>query len=287
MIKTKRFTANMLREFQRYQRLSFEILEETAAELQEGVSEKTVARGLVKKYRENGVGSFFHLPVVLFGARTALPGNWTVGKFFPRDNKLKRGDSIILDAAPLFKGYLVDTSYSCCFGADPVHRDMMRHLSTFRDTVLEAVNRGDSFKRIALEVNRSISEAGYEPVHGKHPGAVLGHRAIKTPRLPFTPRLQGFDAMSLSWFRLADGLANAGIANRSPLWNTFKTSEHEPHDGLWLVEPHAGCGAVGAKWEEILLIDRGRARWLDDAPPHVKQWQQIENQNEYGPRSAA
>jgi hypothetical protein len=48
------------------------------------------------------------------------------------------------------------------------------------------------------------------------------------------------DAISLSWFRLKDRFAMSGLGRRSPLWNTLKTSDHEPHDGLWLVEPHAG-----------------------------------------------
>lgn len=285
LVKTKNFSDAMLRRFQDYQRLSFEILEETASNLTEGVTERQVARELVKRYREQGVESFFHLPVVLFGKRTALPGQWSIGKFFPRDNGLRRDDSVILDAAPLFQGYLVDTSYSFCFGSSAAHRSMMQHLSTYREHVCEAVNRGDSFRQIALDVNASLSRAGYEPVHGKHPGAVLGHRAVKTPRVPGAMRLQGFDAISLSWFRLTDGLASMRLANRSPLWNTSKSSDHKPHDGLWLVEPHAGAEEGGAKWEEILVIERGQARWLDDRPPHVRQWQQIKSRQAYRPQS--
>ena len=186
LVKTRRFSAEMLNNFRRYQQLSFKILEEMAAQLKAGDTEKAVAKKLVKRYREYGADSFFHLPVVLFGSRTALPGDWPIGKFFPRDRALKSGDSVVLDAAPLFSGYLVDTSYSFCFGEDAAHRKMMAHLSTFREYVLQAVNRGDSFSQIALEVNQLMENAGYEPVHGKHPGAVLGHRAVKTSSLPFS-----------------------------------------------------------------------------------------------------
>jgi hypothetical protein len=103
--------------------------------------------------------------------------------------------------------------------------------------------------------------------------------------LPFQLRLQGFDAISLSWFRLKDRFAMSGLGRRSPLWNTLKTSDHEPHDGLWLVEPHAGLGSVGAKWEEILVIEDGKARWLDDEPPHVRQWSQIAAGVDYRPHA--
>ena len=221
-------------------------------------------------------------------ARTALPDDgankWKLGNFFPKSRELKTNDSVIMDAAPLFKGYLVDTSYSFCFGEDPAHRKMMANLSGFRDDVCQAVNAGHTFKSIAERVGADIRAMGYEPVHQKHPGAVLGHRTLKTTDLPFTWRLQGFDGVSLTWFGAKEKLAQAGIGRHSPLWNESKTSDHAPHDGLWLVEPHAGDGPTGAKWEEILVIQDGKAHWLDEKPPHVHQWQQIAKGAAYVPR---
>lgn len=273
----------MLDEFKRYQQLSFQILESKAAELQAGQSEKEVARALVLEYRAAGVNSFFHLPVVLFGERTALPGDWQIGKFFPKAKTLEEGDSVILDASPIFDGHLVDTSYSFCFGENSVHREMMATLSRFRKDVCDAVNQGQKFKTIAEQVATAIRSAGYEPVHVKHPGEVLGHRAVKLAKIPFNWRIKGFDGLTLSWFLMKGELARRGLGRESPLWNEGSTSDHHPHDGLWLVEPHAGCGPVGAKWEEILVIEDGRARWLDDEPPHVRQWRQIQNDEGYRP----
>lgn len=286
LVKTRNFSSAALLHFRDLQRLSFTILEETAATLAGGETEKEVAHTLVKRYRAAGAGSFFHLPVVLFGARTALPGRWPVGKFFPQERALEQGNSVILDAAPLFSGYLVDTSYSFCFGDDDEHRALMQHLAQYRDSVPTATNKGDSFKVIAERVLESMTVAGYEAAHTKHPGEVLGHRAIKTPNLPFQLRLQGFDAVSLGWFRLKHKLATIGLGRRSPLWNALETSDHRAHDGLWLVEPHAGRGAVGAKWEEILVIEGGKASWLDERPPHVRQWSRIEAGADYRPTPA-
>jgi len=110
LIKTRNFSSAALSRFRDLQRKSFEILERTAAGLRGSESEQQTARDLVRRYRAAGANSFFHLPVVLFGERTALPGDWPVGKFFPRNRSLEPGDSVILDAAPLFGGYLVDTS---------------------------------------------------------------------------------------------------------------------------------------------------------------------------------
>lgn len=283
MIKSKDFSPEELNIFLLNQQTSFGILERMAVTLKEGDTEKDIAHALVKEYKRAGVNSFFHLPVVLFGERTALPGDWRVSNFFPKSRALQNGDSVIMDAAPLFSGYLVDTSYSFCFGENPVHQKMMMDLSRFRTTVLDAVNLGESFKAIADQVNNEIKSMGYEPVHTKHPGEVLGHRALKASNLPFTWRWKGFDALSLGWFILKDKTANSGIGRESPLWNNSDTSRHPPHDGLWLVEPHAGLGEVGAKWEEILVIQDGRAEWLDNNPPHVRQWDKIKHNKTYAP----
>jgi Metallopeptidase family M24 len=286
MFKTRNFSERELDRFRTLQRLSFSILTEEARRLEPGMTERDVALRLVAAYRREGVKSFFHLPVVLFGERTALPGDWPVGKFFPKKREARANEAVIFDASPLFGEYLVDTSFSFCLGESEAHRTMMRNLAQFRDSVLTAVNANASFASIAESVNAELSKLGYEPVHGKHPGAVLGHRAVKAPRLPFVWRSKGFDALSLSWFYGNEYASRAHLA-RSPLWNTTRTSNHAPYDGLWLVEPHAGDGPTGAKWEEILIIQDGHARWLDEDPPHVKQWRLIERAQDYGPRALA
>lgn len=282
-VKTKNFNAGELAQFLELQKQSFSILQSAASRLRGGETEKAVARQLVKDYYSAGFTSFFHLPVVLFGERAALPGDWTVEKFYPKRKTLDEGDSVILDASPIRDGFLVDTSYSFCFGENQAHRDMMSHLSQYRDSIPIAVNQGATFRQIADNVIENMTRHGYEPVHTKHIGEVLGHRAVRLSKLPFNPRMKGFDAFAISWFKLKNKLAMSGLGRRSPLWNNLKASEHAPHDGLWLVEPHAGKDGVGAKWEEILVIEGGEARWLDEAPPHVLQWRNIEMGDSYRP----
>jgi hypothetical protein len=286
-IKTRNFTDHQLDHFRELQRTSFSILQAVAGSLKGGETEKEVTHELVKRYRAAGADSFFHLPVALFGDRSALPGDWSVGHFFPKRKILEPGMSVILDAAPLFSGYLVDTSFSFCFGQDETHRKMMEHLAQYRQLVPELINQGQGFKDVAEHVQTQMLSEQYEPVHMKHPGEVLGHRAIKTPNLPFQLRLQGFDAVSLLWFKFKDSLATSGLGRRSPLWNGLKSSDHGAHDGLWLVEPHTGLDSVGAKWEEILVIEDGQARWLDERPPHVRQWELIGKGEDYGPAALA
>jgi hypothetical protein len=269
-IKAKGFSTTELDKFRSLQRTCFAIQSELASELEEGVTEKEVASELFGRYRKAGAGNFFHLPVALFGERTGLPGRWGIGKFFPRDVTLKVGDAVILDGAPLFKGFLLDTSYSFSFGPNPKHDEMMRSLLVQRKKIHDAVSRNVSFLDIAQAVADDCDALGYEGVHEKHPGEVLGHRAVRV-RGPQGWRLRGSDGASLSWFLMKSAQARH-MPRQSPLWNRNATSDHAPTDGLWLVEPHFANGEFGAKWEEILIIEKGEARWLEDDPPHVQQW---------------
>jgi hypothetical protein len=269
-IKAKKFSLRELDRFRSLQQTCFGIQTELAGELEEGVSEKEVAGELFNRYRKAGAGNFFHLPVALFGERTGLPGRWGLGKFYPRDVKLKSGDAVILDGAPLFDGFMLDTSYSFSFGSNSKHDEMMRALLEQRTKIRDAVNRNLPFSEIAQGVADDCEALGYEGVHEKHPGEVLGHRAVRV-RGPQGWRLRGSDGASLSWFLMKSAQAKH-LPRQSPLWNRNATSDHAPTDGLWLVEPHFAIAEFGAKWEEILVIEKGRANWLEDEPPHVRQW---------------
>src|SRR6185295_15542927 len=132
VFKTRNFSLAELERFRALQRLSFNILTGEASRLEPGISERDVARRLVLAYRAKGVKSFFHLPVVLFGERTALPGAWSVGHFFPKKRAVKAGEAVIFDASPIFDGFMVDTSFSFCLGEDPLHREMLGNLGVFR-----------------------------------------------------------------------------------------------------------------------------------------------------------
>ena len=269
-IKSKGFSSSELDRFRSLQQTCFGIQSQLATELQAGVSEREIASELFDRYRRAGAGNFFHLPVVLFGERTGLPGRWGIGKFYPRDVKLEPGDAVILDGAPLFDGFMLDTSSSFAFGSNPKHDEMMRSLLVQRTKIHDAVNRNLSFVEIAQAVADDCKSLGYEGVHEKHPGEVLGHRAVRV-RGPQGWRLRGSDGASLSWFLMKSAQAKYS-AKQSPLWNRSASSDHAPTDGLWLVEPHFAGPEFGAKWEEILVIEGGRARWLEDEPPHVQKW---------------
>src|SRR4249919_1271583 len=107
MIEFAGFTDQQLEQFRRYQAVSFAVLDEVVAQLKPGVSERDATRWAMKAYRREGADRFFHLPVALFGERSALPEPWTTESFWPTTRTLEPGDSVVLDASPIFNGYVV------------------------------------------------------------------------------------------------------------------------------------------------------------------------------------
>lgn len=273
IIQHRAFDAEQIERFRAAQRASYAVLEETAAGLTAGVTEHEATIRLTRAYRGLGVRSWFHLPVALFGARTALPGQWRTRDFWPTRKRLQDGEAIILDASPILDGYLVDTSYSTRLGDNPVHHRMMLDLAPFRDFIAGQVRSGIAFRDIAIQTDTRIRALGYENRHQAHLEEVLGHRAVRVRRpTPGWIYKKGFDLQALGWFALHTVAARQRLWSFSPNWNALPTSAHAPWDGLWAVEPHFGLGEVGAKWEELLLIQDGSVTWLDDDTPHMRYW---------------
>ena len=268
MIKIQNFNDEELQNFCRYQRLSFQILEETALSLKPGDSEISTARKLRKAFHEAGAHNYFHVPVALFGERSAYPGEFGAFEALATDRVLQEKDTVILDAAPIFDGYTVDTSHAFNFGNSEVFDRIDRELPVLRDLIAQWVNDGKMFQKIAWDVDDYIRERGFENCHRKHIGAVLGHLVTKST----TQRLaswsyKGLAVKQVSWF-----LARSRFSGPTPNWNhTNACKDVAPH-GLWAVEPHLAEGNVGAKFEEILIIDENGARWLDDDLPHHRRW---------------
>ena len=264
------FADRELDEFRRWQRTSYAVLSEVVAQLTEGSTERDATRLAMKAYRREGADRFFHLPVALFGERTALPEPWTTESFWPTDRALAPGECFVLDASPMFSGYLVDTSVSGCLGTDPAHAAAMADDLGHRDEVLAAVRAGATFREIARQVDAAMDRRGDRNCHRLHPEGVLGHRVVRfpTPGDAPPPDGSGFDTSVLRWF--VRGIAAAREhSTPSPTWADQAISDHRPAPGLWAVEPHLGRGAIGVKWEELLVIEDHDAYWLDDQAPHL------------------
>ncbi|PZS13910.1 MAG: Xaa-Pro aminopeptidase [Pseudonocardiales bacterium] len=270
MIKSDGFSDTHIEQFRRWQRVSFEVLGDVADQLVPGMTERDATRLAVRTFAREGARRYFHPPVALFGQRTALPEPWTTEDFYPTDYELRDGDAIIMDASPIFDGFVVDTSISRAVGPQPGHARLMADNLTYRDRVLAAVRAGATCREIALDVDHDLTARGYQNRHGKHPEAVLGHQVVQlrdSGTLPDTP-IEPFDAVVLGWF--IKGIASAHTdGSMPPTWNDQPLCNHRAASGLWAVEPHIALGGTGVKWEELLVVDGRDAYWLDDQVPHL------------------
>ena len=268
MIKMQGFSDEELQNFRRYQCLSFQILEDTALGLRAGDSEEATVRKLRKAFHKAGAHNYFHVPVALFGERSAYPGDFGPFEALATARVLQEQDTVILDAAPIFDGYTVDTSHAFNFGNSEAFDRIDRELPILRDLIARSVNDGEKFQQIAWDVDDYIRERGFENCHRKHIGAVLGHLVTKaTSQRLASWSYKGLAVKQVSWF-----LARSRFSGTTPNWNHTNVCKGVAPHGLWAVEPHLAEGKVGAKFEEILIIDEDGARWLDDDLPHHRRW---------------
>ena len=273
-MKIAGFGADELAQFRRFQRASYATLVAVAQTLKAGDTEKEVARRLRKSFHAQGVHHYFHVPVVLFGARTAYPGAFGPLEALSTDQVLQDGMPVIVDAAPVYQGYTVDTSYAFSFGENPLQTELRRALEPLRALIFRRARERATFREIAREVDREIKALGYENCHRKHIAAVLGHRVTKVPdRWLNRRRIWGLGAEQAGWFIGKSLAAQWWGGDGSPNWNHTRSSDHPPTAGLWAVEPHLGYKGVGAKFEEILIVTDEHVEWLDDGGlPHHQFW---------------
>lgn len=273
MIKIQGYTATELERFRHYQRQTYEILEAAANTLQLGMTENQATHALRKAFHLAGAHNYFHVPVALFGERTAYPGDFGGFEALSTDNRLLAGDVVILDAAPIFEGYTVDASLAWNWGGNDTFDSLDAELPTLRHLIHDRINDGASFQAIAFEVDDRIRELGFENCHRKHIGAVLGHRVTRADSARLSSwSYKGLAVKQVAWFLTKSRLAGKRFGTVTPNWNHSNACKDIAPHGLWAVEPHLAAKGVGVKFEELLLIDDNGAQWLDDDLPHHRRW---------------
>lgn len=266
-VQTADFDGDRLAAFRAHQRTTRKILGRVADDLRAGDTERQAARRIHEAFAAQGIHRYFHVPVALFGERTAYPGDFGAFGALPTDTELEPGMPVILDSAPIIDGHVVDVSIALPFGDNPLHAELMQQLQPFRLRIPELVRAGHSFREIARAVNDDIRNLGLENCHRKHIGAVLGHRVTYAADSWLSRRrIWGLGAAHASWFIGRSIAARLRADGGSPNWNQGPESDHPPSDGLWAVEPHIARDGVGVKFEEILVIQDGRVYWLEDGP---------------------
>ena len=76
------------------------------------------------------------------------PGDFVPFEALPTVRVLQEKDTVILDAAPIFNGYTVDTSHAFNFGKSAAFDRIDRELLVLRDLISRWVNDGKMFQQV-------------------------------------------------------------------------------------------------------------------------------------------
>lgn len=240
------------------QRLAYAAVKEVAALLQDGWTEQQTAALIDTYLKDHGVRSYFHKPFVWFGERTRFDGVRNYAQYSPSRRVVRENEIVILDVAPVLGGYTADIGYTCALGLNPELEKFQQYLLTLRAEIpnlfLELGRGGAVWNALA----QKISAAGFENIHQLYPFSVLGHRVHeKMPRgLPVSVLNFGWQSY---WSLLSRGL-----------FGQLLNADHEGTlQGLWAIEPHIGIPGAGAKFEEILVVEKDRVYWLEEKAPWI------------------
>ena len=269
------FQAQDLQRFSATQKLAYDVVEAVQAQLKTGMTEKDAVRLLRSELASRGVRHMFHDPFAWFGDRAAFRNFWINLKFLPSRTRLQTGMPVILDIAPIIDGYSADIGYCFVHGGDPVVDQMDRVLLQVRDHIVKAVRAGKTMRAIYREVDTIIEAAGFINVHRYYPHRVIGHRLGRMQVGPLhRVRWLGFGLPTYVKLTSRTWLSKLfPDAIETPLWNDGRECEHPVPEGVWAVEPHIATPdqRLGSKWEEILVVTKDDARWLNDDATHCRR----------------
>lgn len=274
-MQTIGFQIQDLQRFSAVQKLAYEVVEAVQGRLQPGMTEQDAVRLLRAELQARGVTQMFHDPFAWFGERAAFKNFWINLKFLPSKTRLREGMSVILDIAPIVDGYSADIGYCFVHGGDEEADRMDRALLQVRDHIVRAVRAGKTMRVIYQEVDAIIAAAGYINVHRYYPHRVLGHRLgrIQTSAL-HRVRWLGFGLPTYVTLTSRTWLAKVfPRLVETPLWNDGRECDHPVPEGVWAVEPHIATPdqRIGSKWEEILVVTKNSAYWLNDDATHCRR----------------
>ena len=246
--------------FRRAQRLAYQCALGISKELKEGWTERETATLMDTFLMDHGVRTFFHKSFAWFGDRTRFSGFTKYAHFMPSTTRLKEDDVIILDTAPVFEQYAGDIGYTTSLKPNPALDIAKERLLKFRRDIPGFFESEMTPSQIWARVDQELKESGYDNIHSMYPFAVLGHRMHRMP-LSNLPGIAIPFSLHSYWALLSRGL-----------FPELLSPDHEGEKiGVWAIEPHLGGAGFGAKFEEILVVEKDRCYWLDDQVPHLME----------------
>lgn len=181
----------------------------------------------------------------------------------PGGTQLREGEDAVVDVAPVFRDGVCDVSWSW----GPAFEQAKEELARLRNALPQWVASGVTARELTERVRDHGQTLGWTSCQPRYVMGALGHRVYDS-WVPLRGSLFGLGLGS--GLRLFGGAAAHRVLPRVvswPFWNDSPHAERPPADGLWSLEPHFCVGRAGWKWEELLVIEDGQARWLDPVDP--------------------
>lgn len=249
----KEFSKSQKAGFLASQTLALSTAKEIAELIQEGWTEIEAAKLFETALRDRGVNSFFHKPFVWFGEHTRFDNYKKYKDFQPGQRRVRPGEAIILDAAPIYRGFISDIGYSCSLGENAEVDKAKKYLEQLKIKIPSVFNDAKSGSQVWKEIEADILGAGYDNIHKLYPMSVLGHRVHESREEGSVLTHLHFGWQSY-WTLISRGV-----------FGQILSPNYEGNlKGLWAIEPHIGGKDFGAKFEEILVVDDNGARWLSE-----------------------
>ncbi len=249
------------------QRIARDAILSVADGVRPGDTERGVCARIERELDKARVEHWLHTPYAWWGERTRFDwhGAWEPNAL-PSDRVLEPGEPFILDAAPLVSGFPADFAYSGLAGAPSaarsgVHGELLGALEGIKRELIEWASPGARADEVCEHVEASAHAADLDVIHTRYPANVLGHTLEGFPNFwSRAPRIgTGFQLPLLVTY--ATGIVLHHLV-RGP-YPFLRARAPGRARGLYAVEPHLGKGALGAKFESVLLIDGDETRWLD------------------------
>ncbi len=246
------------------QKLAQQCAVEIAGMIQVGWTEEHAAQLMEVWLRDHGVKVFFHKPFVWWGDRTRFVGVKNYWNYLPTKRRLVEDEIYILDVAPIVNGFVSDIGFSGCFGESDDFDRGIQFLESLRaelPSLAVAAMNGDHLWK---SIDQRMTASQYENIHATYPFGVLGHRLHRN-----TGTIEA-NFIHFGWQSYWD------LLSRGLFGQLLNRDFQGDLRGLWAIEPHIGGRNFGLKFEEILVVEDGKAYWLDhDACFHLKAKPQV------------
>ena len=138
-----------------------------ADQVRVGVTERSIAEGLLGEYRSLGAEDHSFSPIVSFGANAADPHHE------PDGTRLEKGDMVLFDVGCKYRAYCSDMTRTFFTAAPTAHQvEVYDTVRRANETAEALIAPGVEFAELDLAARRVIEDAGY----GRYFTHRLGHQ---------------------------------------------------------------------------------------------------------------